>query len=493
MPFTLYDPAVHTPANLVNAIILNNTGISLVPGAIDLKYGTIYDYYSETPGAEKSSISFYNGSLPLNIGAGLLLTSGNGAPPLTNTSSSYGRSFNDSSLYGSELDPQLQAIANAAFSGAGNIRDASILTFQVQVTDPSVQSVRFDLVFGSDEYPEYADSSFVDIGAVLVNDLNYALFNGQPNQPLSVIKTNLNLGNFIDNQNGVLPIEYDGVSKPLTVIAPVQQGLNVIKIGVADTGDQAYDSGLFVANLQGVGYTGGGLAQVVDITSASLDKPISVEAGNIVYQIPQTIAEAFFTFSPDNPGDTTILGKADTFIKALFDFSVGQVLDAFYDPFNALSETNSLTLATPFGQQALVGADLVLFKDAAFGLDTLAGGNTWQAYTILKAAFGANPDQNLLSAWVKVAQDVSTFSDLASVFLHHYAPVGFTTQDLVSHLLNVFTGTAPSAEVLDNAMSFLAGQGLNTDAAILAFAAENLVDTTGFAGSIQPLDLGYFI
>ena len=48
-------------------------------------------------------------------------------------------------------------------------------------------------------------------------------------------------------------------------------------------------------------------------------------------------------------------------------------------------------------------------------------------------------------------------------------------------------------ETLDNALAYLSSQGLDADAEILAFAAENLVDTTGFAGSIQPLDLGYFI
>jgi len=47
-----------------------------------------------------------------------------------------------------------------------------------------------------------------------------------------------------------LPIEYDGVSHALKIVAPIIAGqTNSIKIGIADTGDHIYDSGIFMANL----------------------------------------------------------------------------------------------------------------------------------------------------------------------------------------------------------------------------------------------------
>jgi len=498
MAYTHYDPTIHTPDSLTQALIVNGTGISLVPGAIDLKYGT----YSSSDDAG-TSISFYDGALPLNIGAGLLLTSGDGSPSDSNTTSNYTRSFDNMSEYGNDIDPQLQAIATAAFSGAGQIRDASILTFQIQVSDPGVKSVRFDLVFGSDEYPEYANSSYVDIGAVLVNDANYALFNNAADQPLSVTKTNLTAGNFYNNTTlsydyfigdpVTLPIEYDGVSKPLTVIAPVQQGINTIKVGVADTGDKAYDSGLFVSNVQGVGYTGGGLAQVVEVTEGSLDDPIEIESGTLVYEVPATVPFSSFSFGADDTGDKTIIGNAASYIETYFDYSVADLLNAFYDPFSALSQTNALTLLTPQGQQSLVGADLVLFKDGAYALDTMPGGKTWEAYSLIDTAFGAGPDKALLSEWVKIAQDSADFTALADAFLDKYAPEGFTTQDLITHLLGVFNGVTPSEALINEAMSLISSQGLDSDAEILAFAAENLFDSTGFSGSIQELDPSFFL
>lgn len=333
----------------------------------------------------------------------------------------------------------------------------------------------------------------MDIGAAFINDVNYALFNNDVTQPLSVIQTNLDLGNFFNNQDGSFPIEYDGVSKLLTVIAPVQQGTNNIKIAVADTGDQAYDSGLFISNFQGTGYSGGGLAQVVEVTSGSLAQPLTVDLGNIVYQIPDTIEEISFLFNPSTTGDKTIIAGADNYLQAFFDFSVQNLLNAAYDSFNELNQTNSLTLVTPYGQQSLVGADLVLFNDAAFALDTLAGGKTWQAYALIKAAFGTGPDQTLLSQWVKAAQDVGSITELASEFLDTYAPVGFTSQDLVGHLLQVLSGAVPTQEAITNALSFLATEGYDTSEEILAYVAENIVDMSGVEGNILSLDLGFFI
>lgn len=490
MPYTLYDPSVHTLENLTQAIMVPNTGISLAPGTVTLKYGTSseYDYwtyeYSDT-----TSVSFYDGSLPLNIGSGLLLTSGDGAPPESNTSTSYGVSFSDGYASGDEVDAQLQAVASAAFSGAGSIRDASILTFQIQVSDPNVQSVRFNVVFGSDEYPEYADSTFVDIGAVLVNDVNYALFNGESSQPLSVLQTNIDLDNFNDNQSGALPIEYDGVSKLLTVIAPVQQGLNTIKIGVADTGDQIYDSGLFIANLEGVGYTGGGLSKVIDVTGGS----ITTGLGNLVYQLPDDVSKTAFTFDTTNIGDKTIIGDQDDYIQAFFDFSVSEVLGYSYSPFNELNQANSLTLETPYGTQSFVGADMMIFNDAAFALDTFKGGETWQAFSLLKIAFGTDPTSDMLSQWLKTAIDTDTLTDLASAFLDAYAPASFAPENLVAYLYQVITGTAPAAGVATSLTSFLAGLGYDTNAEILAFAAENYADTSAIEGYVLPVDPSYFI
>ncbi len=182
-------------SDLVDAIVVDDSGIEI-------------DFSSITFVGADGQASFYDGSISeLGIGSGTLLTSGDGNPPTENTSGSFGLSQN-----GITSDPQLQAVADSAFTDSGEVQDINSLEFNFTITDPNVESVSFNLVFGSDEFPEFSDSSFVDVGAVFINDQNVGLFNNDPNQPLSIISENLELGNYQDNANNIIPIEYDGVS-----------------------------------------------------------------------------------------------------------------------------------------------------------------------------------------------------------------------------------------------------------------------------------------
>lgn len=253
--FTLYNPAIHTLSSLTSALLSSGSGISVTAGSISVKYGT-GTAYTDTGSRDTTSVAFYDGSISsLGIGAGLFLTSGDGNPPTSNTQSGYGVS-----LTPSETDANLNATVHGAFASAGEVKDATVLEFSFTVSDPALTSIKFNLIYASDEYPEFSDSSFVDIAGVYVNGVNYALFNNRADQPLSVLDTNLAAGNYRNNAGGAIPLEYDGISNILTVIAPVTTGTNKIKIGVADTGDQIYDSSIFVGDFHAVDFDGSGLA-----------------------------------------------------------------------------------------------------------------------------------------------------------------------------------------------------------------------------------------
>lgn len=204
-------------------------------------------------------ISEISGQTPIEvvgIDRGVFLTSG-GGPGTSNTSSGFTRNL------GEPGDPRLTQTAKDAYPGAGSTNDASLLTFTFNASDLGDQpSISFDVFFGSDEFPEYVNSSFVDIAAIYVNGVNYALFNNDAEQPLSITGTSINTpGNFYNNKGddgsdddpftGTFDTEYDGFSVLLNVVAPVQPGLNTVTIGVADTGDSSLDSGIFVGNIQG--------------------------------------------------------------------------------------------------------------------------------------------------------------------------------------------------------------------------------------------------
>lgn len=191
-----------------------------------------------------NSVNFDSSNM-FQLGQGILLTTGDGSPALENTSTGY------TQVNSQPGDETLDQIASTAFEGAGATKDAVVLEFKFTVA-AGFEKVSLDLMFGSDEYPEFSDSSFVDIAAVEIDGVNYALFNNDPTQPLSVISENLGAGNFYDNKNGDLSIEYDGLSAPLRIVGSLDAGLteHTIRIAIADTGDMLLDSGLFLSNLQ---------------------------------------------------------------------------------------------------------------------------------------------------------------------------------------------------------------------------------------------------
>ncbi len=226
------------------------------------------------------AVNMYDGTLNLGIGAGLLLTSGH-TPGLVND---IGWDGTDNGAGG---DPDIDAVVNSVFQTQSY--DATTLAFSFTTTNATATSISFDVVFGSEEYPEWVDQ-FVDCAVVMVNGVNYALFNHDPAHPLSVISSNLAAGYFNDNADSHLNIQYDGVSNVLKIVAPINPGqTNTIKIGIADTGDHVYDSGIFIANLSAGNTPGSGVVVTVPgtggddtITGSAKDELIDLKGGNDV-------------------------------------------------------------------------------------------------------------------------------------------------------------------------------------------------------------------
>ena len=272
---TVVDLSSGSVAALVDTLLAANSGLSVVAGSISL--------HASGPGA----VNLYDATsgAGLGIGAGVLLTSG-ARPGESNTLTWYGSDNSGSSGF-SNGDADIDAVVNTVFQTQSY--DATTLKFDFTVSDPALTSVSFDLVFGSEEYPEWVDA-FVDCAVVIVDGVNYALFNKNANAPLSVISPNLAAGYFQDNANGSLPIEYDGVSGRLRIVAPLDLGrsIHTIKIGIADTGDHILDSGLFISGLSAgsdpgsgvVSDPGGGTSGDDHCSGSSKDEYFNLLAGD---------------------------------------------------------------------------------------------------------------------------------------------------------------------------------------------------------------------
>ncbi len=355
MVFTAFDPAIDSPTLLVDAILDDDASLSIDSSSIEFV-------------GESGQASLYDGTLEeLGIDSGILLTSGTGTPPLENTSSSFGE------VRANNGDEQLQNVADSAFDGAGNVKDANTLEFSFTVNNPDVNSVKFDLVFGSDEFPEFSNSSFVDVGAVFINGSNVALFNNNDDQPLSVIDNNLAAGNFIDNESDDLPIEYDGVSSPLTIFAPVQQGENTIKFGVADTGDQIYDSALFLANFT-TNVTGGGQGVLLEKlgtdgndTLEGTDINEFFDAGDGNDNINPGAGDDVVDAGPGN--DTIVGGQGNNEIDGGEGFDT-VMFNGNQEDFN-IAAINDKTIQVGSNTDLLTNVETLSFNDADLSVDEI--------------------------------------------------------------------------------------------------------------------------
>ena len=137
--------------------------------------------------------------------------------------------------------------------------DASVLEFDFI---PQSDSIQLRYVFGSEEYPEYVFSNFIDVFGFFLtgpdpsggNYLhhNIALIPGTIT-PVSIntVNASINSNYYISNGSGSTPnneaLQFDGYTKGIKAYAHVVPYSSYhIKLAVADAGDHVVDSGIFL-------------------------------------------------------------------------------------------------------------------------------------------------------------------------------------------------------------------------------------------------------
>lgn len=199
---------------------------------------------------------FTAGGTNLGMPNGVLLTSGQ-------ASIAIGPNFSGSagSGNGGPGDPQLTAVAGF------NTFDACILQFDFI---PASNTINFNYVFGSDEYPEFVNS-INDVFAFFVSgpnpgggnyvSQNIALIpNTSDPVTINSVNGNVNSQYYVDNSGGAT-LQYDGLTTVLTATCSVVPcSTYTLKMAVADAVDNIYDSGVF---LQENSLTSGGTLSAV--------------------------------------------------------------------------------------------------------------------------------------------------------------------------------------------------------------------------------------
>jgi hypothetical protein len=240
--------AAEAQTALVAALVTPGSGITIVPSSVtyqgthsaSLRQSALYSGFDLAPST---------GSTPtLSLPDGVLLTSGSAAVASSNGL----EQFNGVSRSG----------ANAALSAliGGDTADANVLSFRFQVPAGRT-SVSAQFVFGTEEYPL---QNITDIFGFFIDGVNYARFaNGQ-----LIANAPGNPTNFIANPvgSGLYGIEYNGLTRTLGVVgllgAAAADGSHTFSVGIADTSDPIFDSGVFLSPLVLGTEAGGGIVDV---------------------------------------------------------------------------------------------------------------------------------------------------------------------------------------------------------------------------------------
>lgn len=280
---------------------------------------------------------------------------------------------------------------------------------------PIGDSISFRYVFASEEYNEYVCSGFNDVFGFFISGPGFAgpFTNGAENIALvpgtntMVAINTVNLGvagssgnaatctaidpnwttyNVYYNNNTMQTVQYDGMTVVLTARAAVQCGQTYhIKLAVADAGDNAFDSGVFLeaGSLTSVG---------IDVTVATVTGDSTIIEGcsdaTFIFTRPLSDTANVLTINFDingnaiNGTDFTFIADSVTFQAG--DQSVSLIVSPIADGITEGTDTLIITVytITPCGDTVIKTATLYivdptpLFANAGTDINITCPGNS---------------------------------------------------------------------------------------------------------------------
>lgn len=186
-----------------------------------------------------SAIGYFSNASPMGVSEGIILSTGAvSSAPGPNGNGSQTTSFFTAG------DATLNALPG------GVTQDAAVLQFSFL---PLSNTVSFNFIFASEEYPEFVGTAFNDVfgffisGPGIVGQQNIALVPGTAT-PITINTINATTNSSYYTANTGSVTQFDGYTKVLTATA---SGLTpcqtyTIKLAIGDVGDTAYDSAVFL-------------------------------------------------------------------------------------------------------------------------------------------------------------------------------------------------------------------------------------------------------
>jgi alpha-tubulin suppressor-like RCC1 family protein len=195
------------------------------------------------------SIGVFQTTPPLSAyglaGPGIVISTGNAADYRTGVNSL--NRF--TTIYGTPSTPEQELVLDAiAETGPADFKHFDVTELSVHFDlAPGYDRVQMRLIFGSEEYPEFVGSHFIDVFGILLNGVNIASVDGTIISPQHTAMTNIS-GTELD---GVLAVAGNA---QLVLTAELEPGSsnNVLTFILADTSDAALDTTVYVSELKAI-------------------------------------------------------------------------------------------------------------------------------------------------------------------------------------------------------------------------------------------------
>lgn len=263
----------NSPSELADTLFLNVPGLTLGTSSFTSGAFGQFGIYQNTTGTY---------GLPLT---GIVLSTGNVRDYGNGPNDGIGTTTQYFTVATNDQNTILEPI-----TGRETHRDVADVTFNF-MADAATSMVTFFATFGSEEFPEFVNSSFNDGFGLFVNGTNVAGVRptvGGPNLPVNI------------DHPDMAPIggtELDGVLAPngspvLRFDVPVTAGAaNQFRIILADTSDARLDTTIYLSSFFADGGTGGSGVGSSEFNPILPSNPPDPVTGAFVIELPSDLAE----------------------------------------------------------------------------------------------------------------------------------------------------------------------------------------------------------